>query len=224
MKVFAHRGASGRSPEMSYAAYLAAIEDKADGFECDVRLTLDQEIACFHDADTGRIAGVKYKVSKSQFSKMQKLVAAISLDQLLTLAITYKKDLLIESKHPVASGGAVERKVLELLNRRSSEISESGIEVICMSFSWFAVKRFKKSQKACTVAKFYLHALLAPTHIVALNIELIKKHPKVVTRLQNQGKRLFVWTVNASSDLKFCKDLGVEGVITNYPNKARKYV
>ena len=52
MKVFAHRGASGRSPEMSYAAYLAAIEDKADGFECDVRLTLDQEIACFHDADT----------------------------------------------------------------------------------------------------------------------------------------------------------------------------
>lgn len=224
MKVFAHRGASGRSPEMSYAAYLAAIEDKADGFECDVRLTLDQEIACFHDADTARIAGVKLKVAKSQFSKIQNLVAAISLDQLLTLAITNKKDLLIESKHPVASGGAVERKVLELLNRRSLEISESGIEVICMSFSWFAVKRFKKSQKACTVAKFYLQALLAPTHIVALNIELIKKHPKIVTRLQNQGKRLFVWTVNASSDLKFCKDLGIEGVITNYPDKARKYV
>lgn len=224
MKVFAHRGASGRSPEMSYAAFLAAIEDKADGFECDVRLTLDQEIACFHDADTARIAGVKHKVSKSKFSEMHNLVAAISLDQLLTLAITNKRDLLIESKHPVASGGAVERKVLELLNRRSSEISESGIEVICMSFSWFAVKRFKKSQKACTVAKFYLQALFAPTHIVALNIELIKKHPKVVTRLQNQGKRLFVWTVNASSDMKFCKDLGIEGVITNYPDKARKYV
>jgi len=224
MKVFAHRGASGRSPEMSYAAYLAAIEDKADGFECDVRLTLDQEIACFHDPDTARIAGVKHKVSKSKYSEMQNLVAAISLDQLLTLAITAKKDLLIESKHPVASGGGFERKILELLNRRSSEISESGIEVVCMSFSWFAVRRFKRSHKACTVAKFYLQALVAQTQIVALNIELVKRHPKLVERLQRRGKRLFVWTVNASSDMKFCKDLGIEGVITNYPDKARKYV
>ena len=121
MKVFAHRGASGRLPEMSYAAYLAAIKDRADGFECDVRLTLDQEIACFHDPDTARIAGVKHRVSKSKFHQMQNLVAAISLDQLLTLAIANKKDLLIESKHPVATGGLVERKVLELLKRRSSE-------------------------------------------------------------------------------------------------------
>lgn len=224
MKVFAHRGASGRSPEMTYAAYLAAIEDKADGFECDVRLTLDREIVCFHDVDTERIAGVKHKISKSKFSEMQNLVAAISLDQLLTLAIANKKDLLIESKHPVPSGGAVEREVLELLNRRSSEISKSGIEVICMSFSWFANKRFKKSHKACTVAKFYLQALVAPTQIVALNIELIKRHPKLVTKLQSRGKRLFVWTVNAGSDMKFCKELGIEGVITNHPNKARKYV
>lgn len=224
MKVFAHRGASGRSPEMSHAAYIAAIEDKADGFECDVRLTKDQEIICFHDADTERIAGVKHKISKSRFSEMQNLVAAISLDQLLTLAIANKKDLLIESKHPVQSGGAVERKVLELLERRSSEISESGIEVVCMSFSWLAVRRFKRSHKACSVAKFYLQALVAQTQIVALNIELVKCRPKLVSRLQRRGKRVFVWTVNASSDMKFCKDLGIEGVITNYPDKARKYV
>ena len=224
MKVFAHRGASGRAPEMSLAAYLAAIEDRSEGFECDVRLTQDQEIACFHDPDTARIAGVKHRVSKSKFHQMQNLVAAISLDQLLTLAIANKKDLLIESKHPVATGGLVERKVLELLKRRSSEISASGIEVICMSFSWFAVRRFKKSHKACTVVKFYLQALVAPTQIIALHIELIKKYPKLVTRLQNRGKRIFVWTVNSSSDMKFCKDLGIEGVITNYPDKARKYV
>jgi len=224
MKVFAHRGASGRAPEMSLAAYLAAIEDRADGFECDVRLTFDQEIACFHDADTERISGVKHKVSRSKFKEMQNLAAAISLDQLLTLAIANKKDLLIESKHPVASGGTVERKVLELLKSRSLEISESGIEVICMSFSWFAVKRFKRSFKACTVAKFYFQALVEPTQIIALNIELIKRHPKLVSKLQNRDKRLFVWTVNESSDMQFCKDLGIEGVITNYPDKARKYV
>jgi glycerophosphoryl diester phosphodiesterase len=224
MKVFAHRGASGRSPEMTLSAYLSAIEDKADGFECDVRLTLDQKIACFHDADTERIAGVKHRVSKIKLSEMQELAATISLNDLITLAIANKKDLLIESKHPVASGGAVERKVLSLLKEREDEISKSGIEIICMSFSWFAVKRFMKSHKSCTVAKFYLQAIIAPTKIVALDIDLIRSHPKLATRLQGRGKRLFVWTVNEESDLELCKKLGIDGVITNYPDRARKYV
>ena len=224
MKVFAHRGASGRSPEMTLSAYISAIEDKADGFECDVRLTLDQEIACFHDADTERIAGVKRRVSKMKLSEIRDLAATITLDELISLAIANKKDLLIESKHPVATGGLVEKRVLDLLKQRSAEISQSGIEIICMSFSWFAVKRFMKSHKSCTVAEFYLQALVAPTKVVALKIDLIKSHPRLVTRLQRRGKRLFAWTVNEESDLEFCKKLGIDGVITNYPDRAQKYV
>ena len=45
MKIYAHRGSSGNNPEMTKSAYLAAISDGADGFECDVRLTKDREIA-----------------------------------------------------------------------------------------------------------------------------------------------------------------------------------
>jgi glycerophosphoryl diester phosphodiesterase len=224
MKVFAHRGASGRSPEMTLSAYISAIEDKADGFECDVRLTLDQEIACFHDADTERIAGVKRRVSKMKLSEIRDLAATITLDELITLAIANKKDLLIESKHPVATGGLVEKRVLDLLKQRSAEISQSGIEIVCMSFSWFAVRRFAKSNQSCTVVKFYLQALLARTSTIALNIDLVRNHAKLVTKLQRRGKRLFVWTVNEESDLEFCKKLGIDGVITNYPDRARKYV
>ena len=63
MKIYAHRGSSGENPEMTMAAYLAAISDGADGFECDVRLTKDKQIACIHDGDTFRIAGTTVKVS-----------------------------------------------------------------------------------------------------------------------------------------------------------------
>jgi glycerophosphoryl diester phosphodiesterase len=40
-RIFAHRGSHSQHPESSLPAYLAAIEEGADGFECDVRLTRD---------------------------------------------------------------------------------------------------------------------------------------------------------------------------------------
>ena len=39
--VVAHRGASGDRPEHTLAAYDLALQEGADGLECDVRLTRD---------------------------------------------------------------------------------------------------------------------------------------------------------------------------------------
>ena len=54
MLIYAHRGASAEFPEGSLAAYQAAITQGADGFECDVRLTKDLQIICYHDDNTYR--------------------------------------------------------------------------------------------------------------------------------------------------------------------------
>ena len=71
MKIYAHRGSSGKNPEMTRQAYLAAIEDGADGFECDVRLSKDGEIVCIHDATTNRISGKQLRVSKTSLRELQ---------------------------------------------------------------------------------------------------------------------------------------------------------
>ena len=47
--VFAHRGASADLPEHTLAAYLRALDEGADGLECDVRLTRDGHLVCVHD-------------------------------------------------------------------------------------------------------------------------------------------------------------------------------
>ena len=54
--IYAHRGASFDHPEMSLEAYLAAVEQGADGFETDLRLTKDGVIVCWHDPDMKRVA------------------------------------------------------------------------------------------------------------------------------------------------------------------------
>jgi len=220
MKIYAHRGSSGENLEMTMSAYLAAIDDGADGFECDVRLTKDALIACIHDGNTRRISKSNLIVSKNTMQEIKKVAPIISLEELLSLAIASKKDLLIESKHPVVTSGKIERKVLELLALREAEISKAGIEVICMSFSWFAVERFRKRKKSCTVAQYFFQVLFARTENLALGISLIKRYPRMVRRLKKQGKRILVWTVNDVADMKLCRELGVDGLITNFPKRA----
>ena len=221
MKIYAHRGSSGNNPEMTKSAYLAAISDGADGFECDVRLTKDREIACIHDRDTSRISGTKLKVSRSKLKALKKSAPIITLNELLDIAIKNRRDLLIETKHPVLTRGAIERKVSALLDAKADEIKNSGIEVICMSFSWFAVRRFKKVGKSCTVSKYYWQVWFSQTQIIAISIELLTKYPKLVNRLKHRGKRIFVWTVNSLDQIALCREFGVDGVITNYPERAK---
>jgi glycerophosphoryl diester phosphodiesterase len=221
MKIYAHRGSSGENPEMTMAAYLAAISDGADGFECDVRLTKDRQIACIHDGDTSRISKSKVKVSSADLADLKKSAPVITLLELIDLAIKNKKDILIETKHPVPTGGAIEREVCALLDSKAEEIEKSGIEIICMSFSWFAVRRFAKVRKSCTVSKYYFQVLLSRSKIVAINIDLIKRYPKLVERLQRRGKRVFVWTVNSPDQISLCHEVGIDGLITNFPKRAR---
>lgn len=221
MKIYAHRGSSGEYPEMTRLAYEKAIEDGADGFECDVRLTKDREIACIHDRDTARISRTKTKVSKSNLQTLRKSASIITLNELLDMAIKNRKNLLIETKHPVPTGGTIEKKVLALLHTRSDEISKSGIEIICMSFSWFAVQRFSKAWESCTVSKYYWQTWLSQTQSIAISIDLLLKYPKLINRLKLRGKRIFVWTVNSQNHLTLCREFEIDGVITNYPKRAK---
>ena len=60
--VIAHRGAAGRAPENTLAAFAAAIEDGADLLEIDVQETIDGEVVVIHDSDFMKIAGDPRKV------------------------------------------------------------------------------------------------------------------------------------------------------------------
>ena len=223
MRIYAHRGASGEYTEGSQAAYLAAIEQGCDGFECDVRLTKDKQIICYHDKDAKRLTNLDLKIADTNYDQLKKSINPLKLDQLLDLAIKSKKDLVIESKHPVPTRGAIERAVHKLLKGRTKEIEQSGIQISLISFSFLATLRNKKSlyKSGLLVSKKYL-AKFNPTDLIAANIEIIRSDHSFVLKQMRKGKQVLVWTVNDEDDLKLCQDLGVKAVITDYPARARK--
>jgi glycerophosphoryl diester phosphodiesterase len=223
MRIYAHRGASGEFAEGSQAAYLAAIEQGCDGFECDVRLTKDKQIICYHDKDAKRLSNLDLKIADTNYDQLKRAINPLKLEQLLDLAIKSKKDLVIESKHPVPTGGEIERAVHKLLKSRSKEIDQSGIQIFLISFSFLATLRNKKSlyKSGYLVSKKIL-ARFNPTDLVAANIEIIRSDHSFVLNQMRKGKQVMVWTVNNEDDLKLCQDLGVRAVITDYPARVRK--
>jgi glycerophosphoryl diester phosphodiesterase len=225
VRIYAHRGASGDFPEGSKAAYLGAIEQGADGFECDVRLTKDKQIICYHDKDAKRLANLDIEIAKSTYSELKKSFNPFRLDELLELTILNKKDLVIESKHPVPTRGEVEKQVHKLLASKMDAITESGIEIFLISFSFLATLRNKRSpHKSGYLMKHKFLARFNPTQFTIANIEIIKSDHSFVINEKKKGKQVIAWTVNELSDLKLCQDLGLFAVITDYPARARKHL
>ena len=225
MRIYAHRGASGDFPEGSKAAYLAAIEQGADGFECDVRLTKDKQIICYHDSDAKRLANLDLEIAKSTYNQLKESISPYRLDELLDLAILKKKDLVIEFKHPVPTRGEIEKQVHKLLASKRDAIAKSGIEVFLISFSFLATLRNKRSpHKSGYLMKHKFLARFNPTQFTVANIEIIKSDHSFVINEKKKGKQVIAWTVNELSDLKLCQDLEAYAVITDYPARARKHL
>ena len=195
MLIYAHRGASNDFKEGSKAAYIGAISQGTDGFECDVRLTKDKQIICYHDSDTSRLSDIDLKISKSSYEELKAKVDPYLLDELLGLAISNKKDLVIELKHPVSTGAMIEKLVHKLLKSRESEIKSSGIQISLISFSYSATLRNLKSgfQTGYLVKNSNL-IRFNPAPVIALSIEILRQNPGVVAEQHKKGKNRSIST------------------------------
>ncbi|MDQ3887233.1 MAG: glycerophosphodiester phosphodiesterase [Actinomycetota bacterium] len=68
--IIAHRGASAHRAEHTLAAYLLALEQGADGLECDVRLTRDGHLVCVHDRRIDRTSTGRGAVSAMDYTAL----------------------------------------------------------------------------------------------------------------------------------------------------------
>jgi len=237
--IIAHRGASGYKPEMTVPAYELALKQNVDGFETDVRLTKDLELVGIHDRKTGRVADRDLVVSKSTLKDIQELnfssketeAKVMTIREFLTLAIDSGKSLTltIETKHLTKHHGLLEHKLNELLTEFKMNANQhERVKIVLMSFNPLAVLRFSKLNPLIPRVQLkersypFLHLYPNPGNpeIVGPGIELLLKRPDLITKFKDQGKKIFVWTVNSPQDMRFCLERGIDAIITNYPDIA----
>lgn len=181
--VVAHRGASAHRAEHTLAAYALALDQGADGLECDVRLSRDGHLVCVHDRTVDRTSNGRGVVSTLTLAELSELdyagwhggmpenadelitmrnshneIGVLTLDELIAMVVERPgKTLFIETKHPVRYGGLVEAKLVAMLHRfgLATPKTKEDSQVLVMSFSERAVRRVR--QHAPAVPTVQLH-------------------------------------------------------------------
>ena len=216
--VIAHRGFSSRFVENTMTAICAALDLGVDFVEIDVHETSDGEVVVFHDYRLKRLCGVRGRVRDTTLEKLKKLNSAIPTLAEILRACRGKARVLIEVKRADA------RKVAAL-------VEEFGMEDNVIVFS-LSVKTMKELAEANPrIARFGLVARHLRFAIrrwkqaggvqgLGVSRRLVTSRA-VVDRVHRQGWKLFVWTVNREAQMRQLADWGVDGLITNHPDRGK---
>mgnify|MGYP000036980343 CR=1 FL=1 len=225
MLIYAHRGASADFPEHTLEAYEAAVEQGADGFECDVRLSKDGVAVLWHNATMLERAGNDGWIAEMTFAEIRKAYPQIlTLEKFLEFAIAKKKGVLIETKHPVISGNRIEEEVVRLLYETKAL---NRIDVAVMSFSWFAIEKVKRLDPYIKTT-FLLRERTRNTFskttsakILGPSIEELHGNDEYQSYIKSLNKPLYIWTVDTKAHVELAQELGARILITNKPAHAR---
>jgi glycerophosphoryl diester phosphodiesterase len=228
MLIYAHRGASRDFPELTESAYLAAVAEGADGFECDVRLSRDEVPVLWHNPTMLERAGNRGLIAEMTFEEIKRAYPQVlTLNHFLDLAIENNKGVLIETKHPVISGTRVEEIVSQTLSDRKIL---SKINVSVMSFSWSAIEKMRRLNSDIPTTFLTTQRTLWPqirfssASSIGPGMNEVRADHEIISKIRKLNKSVAVWTVDEGSDIELCKDLGVDILVTNTPAHARSFL
>jgi glycerophosphoryl diester phosphodiesterase len=159
----------------------------------------------------------------------QKLDGVLTLRKLLETVADYDRrvEVAVETKHPTRYGGLVEKRVVEMLHDFGwDEPTDGGPSPVrVMSFSHTALQRMERLAPKVPVVQLLdkaaywpmLRRVVGREWVIGPGVELLQEHPRLAERLASSGHPLHVWTVNTEPELRLCRELGVQAVITDRP-------
>lgn len=232
-KVIAHRGASGYAPENTMASFELATKMKADGIELDVQVSKDGKLVVFHDEKVDRttngsgyikdlsLSYIKKLDSGSWFSKKFKNEKVPTLDEVLFFFKDKYELINIELKNGIIDYNGIEEKVIKLIN--DFNISD---KTIISSYNHYSLLRLKAIDRNIKIGLLYVANLINPWKYAA-NLGAYSIHPyfysvndKLIYNSNNENIKIITYTVNDIVYIEKLIRLKVDGIITNYPDKA----
>lgn len=240
MKVYGHRGASGYAPENTMEAFQMAIEMGADAIELDVQLTKDEQLVIFHDnkmqrtarwADGTPVTGQVREYTLEQIQQMEvgswkseeyKGAKIPTMEQVYQWMQQNEAEVNIEIKVP--DGG-----YRKMLTEKTLEMAKAyGVEerLIISSFCHPALVDSHSQSPAIPTGILYSETLYRPEEYAvivgaeALHPHFLQINAESVQACHAKGKIVNVWTPNTEEELTACIQMGVDGIITNYPDRA----
>lgn len=234
---YAHRGASGYYPENTMIAFEKAIEHGCTGIETDVHMTKDGYLVLMHDEKIDRTTDGMGYIKDYNLEELRQFDAGKwkaldfsgeripTVEELIELAKS--KDIIIinfEIKTDVIWYKDIEQKLIETIYKYN--VSD---KIIISSFNHYTIHKCKQIDKNIKTGLLYMEGLFEP-HLYAKIVGAEAIHPyfpaidskEVIDRVRAAGVMVNPYTINEEEVMKRFLDYGIDGIITNYPDKLKK--
>ena len=225
--VSGHRGASGLAPENTLAAVRKAMDLGATMTEIDVHLTRDGRVVLMHDDSLHRttdgnglvvektLVEIKTLDAGSWFDKAYAPEPVPTLDEVMDL-VRDKMKLNIEIKISGLEPDIAERTIAVI---RDNEFSDQ-----CMITSFDRSTVEKVNVLAPDIRTGWIFSKVPGPEVFGGTWEVLSVNHKSVTpefmeNARAANKQVYVWTVNEPGTMKSMITLGVDAILTDYPDR-----
>lgn len=231
--IIAHRGASAYEPENTLRAFELAIRQGAQMIELDLHASSDQQVVVIHDFTLDHTTNLKGRVNQRTLAEIKQADAGKG-ERIPTLEETLdltqgKVRLYLEIKDPRAAAG-----ILRTIRTRHCQD-----EVMLASFDIDLMRRLGEEVRDIELGLILGHQTLNPAvrfreafpwialrHInyqtLCLQVELCFGY--LARRTRASGKKLYIWTADDERQFARMTSMGVDGIVTNFPDRLRTYL
>lgn len=235
-----HRGAKAYAPENTLTSFKKALELGVDIIELDVRITQDKYPVVIHDNQLRRLTKKSGRVNKIKLSEIKKLkvkrteviptLAEVleivnnkvgfnielkvkgSAQIVIQTLRDYKIDfgnVMVSSNHP---------SELKAIKRLEPEVTTALVFRSTNAFNFWFILDFL-AILFLPLTKYYISWLVKNARADYLNINHHFLDQKKVNLFKKQGIKICAWTVDGRKKINYLKSLGIDGIITNYPDR-----
>ena len=232
MLILGHRGARGHAPENTMASFQAALDMGADGIELDVQMTKDGKVVVCHDHSLERTSnGSGWLVEHTReelraldfgswFSPQFAGEKIPTLREVLQWAAATRLIVNVEIKNGPVIYEGIEEKVSALI--RECRMVD---RVIVSSFYHPSLLKMKQLDPLIKTGLLYASRPVDPWLQLRVT-DTDNLHPlwhyvdaAWASGTRPHGAKIFTWTINELRDWEHIKNMGVDGIMTDYPDR-----
>lgn len=231
VSITAHRGASGYAPENTMSAFTTAIIMGSNYIELDAQETSDGEIIILHDNTLERTTGINKNIWEVSYSEIKNLDAGYWFNE------KFKNEPIPKLSDVINNvNGKIKLNIELKTNGHEKKLAEKVVKIVetmkftsdCIltSFDFSQIRRVKELNPNIKVG-YILKSLPENIDVFKSDIEILSVHYNLVNnefmeKAIKNNKEVHVWTVNDEDEMKRIIDLGVNNIITNYPDKLKE--
>jgi glycerophosphoryl diester phosphodiesterase len=228
--VIAHRGASGYAPENTIAAFRKAVAMGVTFIETDLHLSRDARFVAIHDGTLDRTTNGKGAVHEFTLADLRKLDAGSwfgsefageripTLEEILQFAKKHDVVFYLELKPGGSWGG--EHALIGAL-RESGEIART----VVISFDASILAAVRRIEPTLMTGLLYdgqiadplTKALEVGARQLAVRGDLVS--PSMIKEARRHDLQVVCWTVNHPAHLRLLMEAGVDGIMSDYPDR-----